>query len=96
MRLANPQVERLRARLVEIDATEQANVEAIEEKTAPLRKLEEELHPMVAKAEYHRKREEGKVIRPCKASSDSVSAAASGSASSSAAAASAASCGSGC
>ena len=64
MRLANPQVERLRARLVEIDATEQANVEAIEEKTAPLRKLEEELHPMVAKAEYHRKREEGKVIRP--------------------------------
>ena len=63
MRLANPQVERLRARLVEIDATEQANVEAIEEKTAPLRKLEEELHPMVAKAEYHRKREEGKVIR---------------------------------
>ena len=62
-RVQNPQVERLRARLVEIDATEQANVEAIEEKAAPLRKLEEELHPMVAKAEYHRKREEGKVIR---------------------------------
>ena len=71
---------------MEIDATEQANVEAIEEKTAPLRKLEEELHPMVAKAEYHRKREEGKVIRTCKASADSASAAASGSCSSSAAA----------
>ncbi len=46
------QVERLRARLVEIDATEQANVEAIEEKAAPLRKLEEELHPMVPYALY--------------------------------------------
>eukprot|EP01045_Picozoa_sp_COSAG04_P013626 COSAG04_NODE_977_length_9041_cov_4.994520_8_plen_92_part_00 len=91
--MQNPQVERLRARLVEIDATEQANVEAIEEKAAPLRKLEEELHPMVAKAEYHRKREEGKVIR--NASSASASAAASGSCSSSAAAP-AASFGSGC